>query len=474
MGKIACAHPGKIGDALYALPAVRELCRRHRTTADFYTSAYCAPMVRLIEAQACIERVVVSPDYVLQDFGCGARPWQVPVPPGYDAVYQMGFSSYPEKSIPDHIAQSVQLPAGLPIYYDFPESEEDDEARAAGSYIVTAPRGHTAYSPLFRAIAAKSPVRVVEVGGAGDGTGSPNVIDRTGIDMVDTLPWLAHSRGFVGLHSAMLVLANGFRIPKVAPQGGWDMRHVVRSVYNLYPVEPSPTQVLKLLGLNMTYCKTLDPADYAVLHETTHAASIKNIVGTFGGRAEHERRAWEYGLILHALREHGCETVLDVGGGGSVFAPAAAWVGLQVTEVDPEPYDDWVREQSRKIGKSIAYERCDFMSYVGLHEFDAVTCISVLEHVPDDFAFFKKLAKHVKLGGLLAVTVDFWPDARKRSPDHLRVYNEDRLSALAQSVPGFETLGPLDYSHLGQYVYDYTFASLVLRKTSEIPAQDVG
>ena len=106
------------------------------------------------------------------------------------------------------------------------------------------------------------------------------------------------------------------------------------------------------------------------------------------------------------------------------------------------------------------------MTYQSEGLFDAVTCISVLEHVPDDVAFYRKLASLVKVGGVLALTVDFWPDAARKSPDHLRTYNEDRLSMLAQSVPGFETVGKLDYADRGAHVYSYTFASLVLRRVS--------
>lgn len=467
MARIACAHPGKMGDALYALPAIRELCRRRGAKADFYTSSYCAPLRRLFEAQECIEKFVVASGYVLQDFGCGARPWQVPVPAGYDEVFQMGFETYPEGPIHDYIAARANLPSGLPIRYDFDLPPPEIE----GPYIVTAPRGYTAYSHVFRAIADHCPIRVVEVGGAGDGTGSPRAIDKTGLDMLEVLPWLANARGFYGLHSAMLVLANGFPIPKVAPQGVWDMRHVVRSPYNQYPVEPSGADILTRLGVTMTYCKTLNPVDYEIIHETQHAKSIKQIVGTFAGRAEHPHRAWEYGLVLHALREYQCKQVLDVGGGGSVFDPAAAWVGMNVRVVDPEDYSGWIAQQNRTLlahdkQNLIAYDKCDFMRFEPGVQFDAVTCISVLEHVPDDIAFYKKLASHVRVGGLLALTVDFWPDAAIKSPDHLRTYNEDRLSMLAQSVPGFETLGSLDYSHLGPYVYSYTFASLIMRRTS--------
>lgn len=461
MASIACAHPGKLGDALYCLPAIRELCERHGSRADFYTSRYCAPMRRLFEAQDCIERFIIAPGYVLRDFACGGQPWQITVPTGYEAVYQMGFPDVPTVALPDYIAGRCGLPPGLPIHYDIdldlPTPDLDEP------YIVSAPRGRTAYAPMFRAIADTCPIKVVEIGATGEGSGSPRALDKTGLDMLEVLPWIESSRGFVGLHSAMLVLANGFPIPKVAPKGTWDMRHVVCSVYNEYLAEPSAAEVLRRLGVETTYCRTLNPADYDWIHETRHAENIKKIVGTYGGRAEHPRRAWEYGIVLHALREHGCKTVLDVGGGGSAFAPAAAWVDMTVTELDPEDYRKWVREQARKIAKPISYEHCDFMAYEG-PTFDAVTCISVLEHVPDDEAFFRKLASHVRVGGLLGITVDFWPDAQRKSRDHLRTYNAERLLEFVDSVPGFVTLGSPEYSHLGKYVYDYTFASLVCRR----------
>jgi len=464
MGKIACAHPGKMGDALYALPAARELARRHGSKVDFYTSPYCAPLTNLIEAQEYIDRVVIAHDYVLKDFRCGAYPWSVSVPGGYDAVYQMGLRDYPAESIPDHIAVQCGLPRGLPVRYDF----DLPPPKVEGPYIVTAPRGHTAYSPTFRAIADHCPIKVVEIGASGDGTGSPRAIDKTGLDMHEVLPWISGAQGFVGLHSAMLVLANGFPINKIVPQGDWDMRHVVRSVYHQYPQDLDAEEVLKRLRITMTYCKTLDPSDYHVFHEAQHVDTIRNMVGTPGGRADHPHRNWEYGLVLHALREHGCKTILDVGGGGSVFAPAAAWIDMQITEVDSEDYQEWVNHQSRVVSKPIDYQRCDFMDYAAPHEFDAVTSISVLEHVPDDVTFFRKLASHVKVGGILALTVDFWPDGEKRHPlpGQLRCYNQTMLEELFRPLENFETVGVLDYSHLGLYVNNYTFASLVLKRVA--------
>jgi len=459
MGRIACAHPGKIGDALYALPAARALAERHGAQVDFYTSEYCRPMLRLLEAQSFVDRAVVAEGYKLRDFGCGAQPWSVPVPRGYDAVYQLGFRSTPNCYLPDWISQSVRLPVGLPIQYDY-----EDRETLAEPYIVIAPRGGTSYAGLFRELAETCPMVVVEVGARGEGTGSSRSMDLTGEDMVDVLPWLARSRGFVGLMSSSLALANGFPIPRVAPHDGrhWDMRHVARSPLNHYPVNPTAAEVLRLLGVSFSYCRTLRTEDYDVLHEARHVRSIRDIVQA--GRFEHAHRAWEYGLVLHALREYGCRTVLDVGGGGSVFAPAAAWLGMDVTQVDPGDCSRWVAEQSRRIGRELRYVQQNFADYAGEDLYDAVVSVSVLEHVPDDAAFFRRMANRVRPGGVLVITVDYWPDGAQKCGGHLRTYNAERLKMLAESVEGFSTAGSLEYGACKPDVNGYSFASLVLRR----------
>lgn len=244
MARIACAHPGKIGDALYALPAMRALAERHGCKADFYTSSYCRPLTALFERQECVDRVVVSPGYVPRSFDCGGQPWEVPVPSAYEAIYQLGFRSVPDRSLPDFIAKSADLPEGLPVRYDFDPAPLD-----CGPYIVTAPRGPTTFRNLFVNIARSSPIPVIEVGAIGERTDA--ALDLTGRDMLETLQMMAGSVGFVGLMSSMLALANGLPIPRVAPHDGrsWDMRHVVRSPLNHYPVNPSAQQVLALLGL---------------------------------------------------------------------------------------------------------------------------------------------------------------------------------------------------------------------------------
>jgi hypothetical protein len=64
--------------------------------------------------------------------------------------------------------------------------------------------------------------------------------------MLEVLPWLANARGFVGPHSSMLVLANGFPIIKVVPG---DTHHVVHSPLHHYLWDITVAKVLAALGL---------------------------------------------------------------------------------------------------------------------------------------------------------------------------------------------------------------------------------
>ena len=256
MNVIAVSHPGKIGDALYCLPAIRFFCESWNAQAHFYTSDYCKPMKKLMEYQSCIDHTIIPPAYEILRTDIGIQPWQMPIDrAAYKRVVQMGFRSVPNGPIPIFIAAQCgahlrKLPR---VYYEYPEIETLDEP-----YICIAPRGETTYKGLFLDVAYKSPVAVVIIGGHIDSitdreendNGKP-IIDLTGMDMLETTSWLAGSVGFVGLMSAMLVLANGFSMIKIAPHDGihWDMRHVINSSTNFYPINPTLDEVRRLLKL---------------------------------------------------------------------------------------------------------------------------------------------------------------------------------------------------------------------------------
>lgn len=227
----------------------------------------------------------------------------------------------------------------------------------------------------------------------------------------------------------------------------------------------------------MIYCKTLDEQDYGVITEIQHAQNINNMLISRGAahRFEHPHRAWEYGIVLHALRENNTDDVLDVGGGGSAFAPMCAWLDMEVVQVDPGDCAAWVERQNIELGLNVRYKQLDFYEFKHSSnvnnrrqtKWDAVTCISTLEHIPTDVLFFKKLLTHVRKNGLVAITVDFHPLGEQMLGGHLRTYREVDLVPfiMAADEAGFDLFGKdMDYVWRGPAVNDYTFASLIMKR----------
>jgi len=250
MKKIAVAMPGKNGDALYALPAARELARRHNAVVDFYTSELCLPIVPLLEAQDCIHAVIIPAGYQIRGADCGVQPWEMPIhPAGYEAIYQLGFRGIPDKSLPCYMAQTAGLPpdVGNQVTYDCVEPLPP-QVKVLGKYLVMAPRGVTSFLNLFHRFIDACPLPVVIVGGAGEYIGKG--IDCTGLDMLEMAAIIRDSEGFVGIMSAPLVVANGFPVRKCVVHDGksWDMRHIVTSPLSSYQVHPSPNDVAEMLA----------------------------------------------------------------------------------------------------------------------------------------------------------------------------------------------------------------------------------
>lgn len=251
MSKFAVTMPGKIGDALYSLPSCRYLAEKSGNSVDFYTSSYCKPMQELMEYQTCIGKFVISEEYVIERYDMGVQPYTVPVPIGeYDTVYHLGFRSVPNKRLDWWMAESVGInPLELPqISYDI---SSNITFETSTPYIVLAPRGETGYKSLFLdfiKLANERLITIVQIGGKeefiGERTGLN--INFTEVDLLTTCEFFPRAKAFVGIMSAMLVLANGWSLPKIVPHNNtsWDMRHVVKSQSNYYLVEPTAEEML--------------------------------------------------------------------------------------------------------------------------------------------------------------------------------------------------------------------------------------
>lgn len=245
MASLAAAHPGKMGDTLYVLPTLRYIYGQTGNHFDFYTSDYCEPLRELFEYQPYIDNFYVLENYKIERMDIGVQPWAMPVPQNYNHIYQMGFQSVPDDAIHQWMARQQGIDVALAVHYEHPSTRYLHGLKLPDDYICIAPRGSTTFINTFNGIADAMPS--VIIGSKSDYTG--HGFDATGLDMLKTVTILSRARGFVGLMSSQLVLANGFPYPKVAPWDGrsWDMRHVIKQASNHYPIDPSVEEVLQLL-----------------------------------------------------------------------------------------------------------------------------------------------------------------------------------------------------------------------------------
>jgi 2-polyprenyl-3-methyl-5-hydroxy-6-metoxy-1,4-benzoquinol methylase len=220
-----------------------------------------------------------------------------------------------------------------------------------------------------------------------------------------------------------------------------------------------------------TLSKTLDEADYAFLQdEVSRVGHARNI---FNGchRYDHEHRTWEYSICLASLGPREAikgKRILDVGGGDSLLGGILAWNGANVTIVDLSDYSNHTDEMNRRAqqcpsvtpGGSVCFKQHNIIDE-SLGLFDAVFCVSVIEHGGGD-PLFSALLKSVVPGGTLVLTTDFHPSSEAKLAGHVQTYNADTLNRWA-AADRFVSPGGTDYSDHGTPIFGmYTFASLRL------------
>ena len=143
--------------------------------------------------------------------------------------------------------------------------------------------------------------------------------------------------------------------------------------------------------------QNVDPAEVAKFSDLAHRWWDPN--SEF--RPLHELNPLRLGWIdkLVSLND---KRVVDVGCGGGILTESMAALGADVTGIDlSEKAISVAKLHLLESGHKVTYDKISAEEFAALHagEFDVVTCMEMLEHVPDPASTVRACAALVKPGG---------------------------------------------------------------------------
>ena len=207
----------------------------------------------------------------------------------------------------------------------------------------------------------------------------------------------------------------------------------------------------------INFNKSLHPNDYNDSLIDIYGDIFDNLRNSVPSSIQHEHRRWEHCMAMVAIEkfvpfigEDDRKNILEVGSGGSLFAPMCSLVGYDISVIDPDDNVKIAIEQNLDIN----VEQIDYMKYNSIIKHDAVICLSVLEHIIYDIRFFKKLLENAEF--MVFLTVDFSMNGKTFSKDHLRTYTPPDLVNLyiIAGELGFSIPDSPDWVDNGPHVSD--------------------
>jgi SAM-dependent methyltransferase len=118
----------------------------------------------------------------------------------------------------------------------------------------------------------------------------------------------------------------------------------------------------------------------------------------------HNERLIEFGFALRALRDHRPKTVLDIGTGTTAWPHLLRNCGFVVEAID-NVRDYW---PTGMVNRHWPVTDVDILKPTGLRDgWEAITCISVLEHIADHETAVSNMARLLAPGGKLVLTTPY-------------------------------------------------------------------
>lgn len=226
------------------------------------------------------------------------------------------------------------------------------------------------------------------------------------------------------------------------------------------------------------YNRSLDADDYAFL---TYADDIRRFQERMADagiphRDWHPHRIWEYASMTQQLKDLDVPvdaTIVDIGAGGSFFDPYLALKYPNLICTDSMKYGDvtpWMKSQRNAFGVSLLlYDLpLEDMAPFADGTFDVSLCVSTIEHVDDHETAFHELVRITKPGGYIFITSDYFRDLAHYDQSvskHLQV--TPYTAAFVTDLPNrfaVDFVGETDFGYRGDFVHNYSFVNLCLRK----------
>jgi SAM-dependent methyltransferase len=190
------------------------------------------------------------------------------------------------------------------------------------------------------------------------------------------------------------------------------------------------------------------------------------------------QKNWDTLAALHCILTETSTSAKILDAGAEIYSRILPWLFLYgYTKLEGI---NIVFQDQRRLGP-IIYKHGDitYTDYAP-ETFDAIACLSVVEHGVDLSAYFMEMARLLKPGGILITSTDYWQsptDTKGRqmygAPVHIFTRDEIEQAIALAAQFGFVLTSNIDLScdervvHWSAVGLDYTFVIFTLRKSGE-------